>query len=213
MSNKKYLKPTYKHTGKMYGIVSLSTAPTKNKACLKRSKDNKSICYNCYSFKMMKQYNALNETLKTNYDILTESIITDEQIKNLYFINYRFIRLEAFGDLANITQAINYINIVNYYKDTNFAIWTKNPLIMAAALKQLGYTSKTGKPKNLQIILSSPLLNIRIDSPFWFVDKIFTVYDKETAKHININCGKKRCIDCLNCYKKGGKKYINEIKK
>ena len=42
--------------------------------------------------------------------------------------------------------------------------------------------------------------------------KTFTVWDKETAKTVNINCGDRKCIDCLACYKKNSKiTAINEI--
>jgi len=47
------------------------------------------------------------------------------------------------------------------------------------------------------------------------IDKIFNVVTPEYAANnpININCGKKNCRECLNCYKKDSPTIINEILK
>ena len=47
---------------------------------------------------------------------------------------------------------------------------------------------------------------------FWFIDHVFTVYDKNTIKenNIDINCGGKDCLGCQQCYHKGTEFYIRE---
>ena len=75
-------------------------------------------------------------------------------------------------------------------------------------------------------VASSPMVNevMQIPDDFkWFVDKVFTVFEKEYAKEhgIEINCGTwdtnsldHRCKLCLKCYTLDDKTYyINELKK
>ena len=98
----------------------------------------------------------------------------------------------------------------------NFTIWTKNPDIIDNVFKQ-GYT----KPKNLRIILSSPVINVLTDyiKIYSWCDSVFTVYTKEYASthNIVINCGGRSCATCTGgrCYFKGGchPVYINELLK
>ena len=55
----------------------------------------------------------------------------------------------------------------------HFALWTKNPWIIEDA-----FDASERKPSNLQIIYSSPCINDQADPGYDFIDKIFTVYDK-----------------------------------
>lgn len=70
------------------------------------------------------------------------------------------------------------------------------------------------KPSNLQIIQSTLKVN---DSPdevkYWFIDKVFTVFDEEYIEENNviINCGARSCRTCKRCYTPSeGIEYINE---
>lgn len=198
------------HTGKMSGLHSLSTSVNVNPYCIKRQMKGNSICAHCFSASMMKQYKQLNEVTTRNSEILTASILPDSVLP---FIPVRFFRFESFGDLINVNQVINYFNIAKKNPDTLCALWTKNPHIVAKAI-EMGHT----KPANLQIVLSSPFVNKPVKSTkYGFIDKIFTVYDKQTAKEVNINCGARSCLACGRCYRPnpdGSKiQYINEILK
>jgi hypothetical protein len=64
------------------------------------------------------------------------------------------------------------------------------------------------KPENLIIIKSSKYLNDISLS----LGKVFTVFTKEYIKenNVSINCGDKKCIDCLICYTQNNTKFINE---
>ena len=212
---KKSLINITKHGGKMAGIPSISTSCILNSRCQKRVSCNTSICHNCFAHSYMKFRKELREALERNFNILTERILTKEEIAALN-INVCFFRFESFGDLNNNIQLINYINICRYYKNTRFALWTKNIDILLSVFSQKKYR----KPRNLSLIISSPLLNVAF--PISFVEKInkvvhvdvvFTVYTKEFAINHNIviNCGAKHCLSCLQCYK-GHKEtiYINE---
>ena len=202
---KKSLVNVTKHSGKMEGIPSISTSCILNSRCQKRVSCDKSVCHNCFAHSYMKFRKELREALERNYHILTERLLTKEEIASLD-INASFFRLEAFGDLNNDIQLINYVNICRYYKNTHFALWTKNVDILIFVFSQKKYR----KPRNLSLIISSPLLNVAF--PLSFVEKVnstvhidvvFTVYSKEFTEknNISINCGAKHCLSCLQCYK------------
>lgn len=215
MEKKKSLVKVTTHGGKMTGIPSISTSCILNARCQKRVKCEKSICYNCYAHSYMSFRKSLKNAMEKNYHILTERLLTKNEIEELN-INSSFFRFESFGDLNNDIQLINYINICRYYKNTHFALWTKNVDILLSVFSQKKYR----KPKNLSLIVSSPLLNVAL--PLSFVEKvnkivhidaIFTVYNEDYAikKYININCGAKHCLSCLKCYKCHKETiYINE---
>lgn len=210
------IRITEKMTGKMQGFASLSTSPLFNPLCVKRAKNPDTICAHCYSVRMQKMYSALEAKLRINSELLSGSILSAEDFPaiNTETRYYKYFRLEAFGDLINEIHAINYFTFCNINPETNFTLWTKNPVFIDKAIKS-GYE----KPANLTIIFSSPYLNKTakeiIFDMFPFLDKIFTVYTKEEAKKENIviNCGAKKCATCLLCYKKNDVKEINELLK
>ena len=212
---KKSLINVTAHSGKMEGIPSISTSCILNARCQKRVNCNQSVCHNCFAHSYMNFRKGLREALERNFHILTERLLTKKEIGDLN-INSSFFRLEAFGDLNNNIQLINYINICKFYRYTRFALWTKNVDILLSVFSQKKYR----KPRNLSLIVSSPLLNVAL--PLSFVEKVnkvvhvdvvFTVYTKEFAEKHNIviNCGARHCLSCLQCYK-GHKEtiYINE---
>ena len=161
---------------------------------------------------MMKRYKNLNDALIRNAEILSTEILPFEVLP---LTPTRFFRFESFGDLLNEYQVINYFNICYKNPETRFALWTKNPRIIDKVLQN----SDLEKPENLQIVFSSPLINHQANpNPnFEFIDKVFTVYDKKTAKDVNINCGSRSCLSCGRCYRPNpnGEKiqFINEILK
>lgn len=198
---------TLNHTGKMEGMQSLSTSCICNKFCQVYSKDPKRICSKCYAQSQMKIYTNMQKCFERNTEILTTAIIPKEKIPTLNCLYFRF---EAFGDLNNTIQVINYFNICKKNKKVNFALWTKNAFLIDEVIKN-GYK----KPSNLQIILSSHYLNVQADNKYDFVDKVFTVYDKDFIEknNIKVNCGAKSCLNCHKCYIKSKVNIINEMLK
>ena len=195
---------TTKHTGKMAGMASISTAVTTNARCAKNAQIKGSICEKCFAARQMKIYPSMEKPMVENQRILTSDILPMEKlpvINNLYF------RFESFGDLNNDIQVINYFRICYKNPNVKFALWTKNPDYIAAAIDR-GYD----KPANLNIVLSSLFINKERKHKYSFVDKVFTVYDPQhIEKHsININCGAKNCFTCGLCYEKNGISVINE---
>lgn len=210
--NQYVLRITENHTGKMKGLQSLSTNAMENKQCNKNCLIDGAICQKCYARKMLKRYKTLYAKLTHNYNVATTQIIPIEYLPT---INALYFRFEAFGDLENEYQFINYLNICYKNQQTSFALWTKNPHIIDSVLNDMGYK----KPKNLNIIVSSLFINkewnykkLPYAKRYNFIDKIFTVYDKQYIKenNININCGALNCNTCLKCYTKNDIKIINE---
>ena len=195
---------TTKHSGKMSGMVSISTSVTTNERCKKNASIEGSICEKCFASKQMRVFPTMEKPMVENQRILTSSVLPMEllpTINNLYF------RFEAFGDLNNDIQVMNYFNLCYKNPKTNFALWTKNPDFIESAIKQ-GYK----KPENLNIVLSSLFINQERKSKYDFVDKIFTVYDPKYIEEneVSINCGSRNCFECGLCYEKNNVTIINE---
>lgn len=196
---------TVNHSGKMEGMVSISTSVTTNERCKKNAEIEGSICQKCFASKQMKVFPSMEKPMVENQRILTSEILP---LEKLPIINNLYFRFEAFGDLNNDIQVINYFNICYKNPKVKFALWTKNPDYIAKAIAK-GYT----KPENLNIVLSSLFINQERKNRYDFVDKIFTVYDKQAAKTVEINCGAKNCFTCGLCYEKNDVKHIREILK
>ena len=199
---------TLNHQGKMTGMMSLSTSCTCNTYCKERSENKNTVCSHCYAQRQMKIYKNLEKCLVKNTEILAGRVLDNRELP---VINALYFRLEAFGDLNNITQVINYFNLCKKNPGVRFALWTKNLWLIENVINH----AHINKPKNLNIIYSSPFLdesNEKIFVFYQFVDKVFTVYDKEFIKKndIEINCGAKNCLSCAMCYKKNKIKFINE---
>ena len=205
-NSKKYngLHFTTNHNGKMSGMASISTSVTTNERCKKNALIKGSICEKCFAAKQMKVFPTLESPLVKNQEILTSSILP---IELLPIINVLYFRFEAFGDLNNDVQVINYFNMCKKNPQTKFALWTKNPDYIAKAIKA-GHE----KPSNLIIVLSSLFINKERKTKYDFVDKIFTVYDSQyiNDNNVEINCGAKNCFSCGLCYNKNNVRIINE---
>lgn len=197
-----------RHTGKMEGLQSLSTSTLLNPNCLKYRKIEGSICSHCYAVAQLNRYAPQVKKLEKATALLSTDILPLEALPMITSLYFRF---EAFGDLINAIQVVNYFNIANKNPLVNFALWTKNPHIIAEAMKVYGIE----KPTNLNIIYSSIFLNdvnTAILKRYSFIDKVFTVYDKNTIenKNISVNCGALHCATCLKCYAKNDIKFISE---
>ena len=188
-------------SGKMAGIPSISTSVLDNPICQKRRLDPESICSKCFAANTAARYKSLAANLSSNLELLTGEILPLDVLPRFIPEFANIVRFESFGDLANVTHAINYINIAKVNPGVRFALWTKNITFLAKAIEQ------AGKPENLRIIYSSAYINRennaeKIKIAFPCVDAVFTVYDKSYIKEngTEINCGAKSCITCRNCY-------------
>lgn len=200
------------HSGKMSGVISISTSVALNERCQARAKDPESICHFCFAAAMLDQYSDLGAKLARNTDALTTEELATDDIPVINEEKWPLLRFESFGDLNNIVQVHNYFKIADVNSKCKAALWTKNPDLIDKAMKHYGLK----KPSNLVIIYSSPKVNepaADILKKYDFIDKVFTVYDKETAKGVNINCGARDCKKCGRCYTKRTGAMVNEILK
>lgn len=196
------------HTGKMTGINSIGTTCANNPHCIKRRENGDSICSHCYAATYMKMRKSLQKRLEDNAEILTTRLLSGNEIP---VTNAGVFRFESFGDLHNATHLANFVLICERNPFTKFGLWTKNIWILDELFNENGIA----KPKNLSIVVSSPLLNKQMEldkEKYWMVDHVFTVYDKGTiAKDkVEINCGAKNCLGCQTCYHQGTDFYVRE---
>lgn len=199
------------HEGKMEFIKSISTSSATNPHCIERRKNNESVCAHCYAETYLKMRPSLRNRLEENSKILSTELLKEEGLPTINALIYRF---ESFGDLINSTHLKNFIRIAKYNSGTKFALWTKNLWILDEVFNK----EKVSKPKNLTIVVSSPLVNRTMEldlNKYWMISHVFTVYDKEFAKEhkIGINCGARNCFKCQKCYRSYNNFYINEILK
>ena len=200
---------TTNHNDKMHGVSSLSTSPLCNSLCKSRTRVDGMICAHCYSMVMQKRFAGLRSALEQNSTVLASYLFEPDEMP-LLFSETGYFRFEAFGDLINETQVANYFNMARYNPQMRCALWTKNPWIIAKAIRLYGLK----KPANLTIIGSSYYLNKPMSfEAFPFIDKVFTVYDKEHAASVEINCGGRSCADCGRCYENKGGREVSELLK
>lgn len=191
-----------KMTGKMEDIPAINTNTLTNEFCKKmRKKDT--ICKNCYSFSML-------ETFRSNCVDSWESngrILSDSKLPNCVLprMNAAFVRFSAHGELINNFHLINLFAICKKNPYTRFALWTKRKDIVRQVISD-GYEI----PNNLVMVYSNHRVNdIQISPPKNF-DIIFNVV--ENIDDERINCGTKKCIDCLACYTKSETVIVEALK-
>lgn len=204
---------------KLEGISSISSSVHDNCFCKARMMLQDCICMYCYAYNQQAYQTGLKEHNIINGLVLRNVLIPVKAFKKLMIV-FPYLRIESFGDVANVTQARNYIRIIKAFPEKRCAIWSKNIAIYEQAFKL------EGKPRNTTYVHSSRALNKPDDidlNRYDFVDHIFTVYTKRYIKKHNvvINCGGKKCMECIkqrkNCYfrlnDRNNTLYINEEKK
>lgn len=190
-------------SGKMDGVLSLSTLVAANERCAKNAAIKGSICEHCFARKTVKAYKGLNKNLQDNYNVLTSKVIPADKwpVFDPSDLDGMF-RIESFGDVANAIQVINYFNLAERNPGVTFTAWTKSPDIYRAAI-MMGHA----KPANFILIKSSLFIDRETRCNYDFIDKTFTVYSAERAAAEPdgfINCGARSCRDCKRCYRNAG---------
>lgn len=205
-STKNYLLKITKHTGKMQGINSLSTYKYICDTCMQLKDNKKLICNKCYADRTLAQYKQLAPALIYNTLLLKYTQLSARQLP---VINDLYFRFESFADLQNIQHLRNLYKIARFNPRCHFALWTKNYKLLM----------QEKAPRNVNIILSSPLLNAVLPAQLRDIVKrktsaknikVFSVYDGDNIKAAGQNCAQK-CLTCLKCYKASDKTiFINE---
>lgn len=189
------------HNAKMSSMISYSTFVGLNKFCQARRKKGCSVCAHCFAARQTKTYKDQASKLKRAHAIAT---MCEWAIEDIPIIpdNYKYFRLESFGDINNVLQVRNYNTLANalMVQGVKVTLWSKNPGIIQAAINDSMQLSD-----NLIIGLSSLELNKpEIDKArkYSFIKFLFTVFTDEYIEqhNIDINCGGRHCLSCLNCY-------------
>lgn len=194
--------------GKMEGIPAISTSCKLNPYCAARAKDPNSICYYCYAQKTLNCRKSTAENVAENNAVLAE--VLPLEVLPRFKKTVSIVRFEAFGDLFNEAQAINYFNIAAVNPHVHFALWTKNKGIYRRAVE-----AYSGKPENLMAVYSASKVNEPEPLPPYF-DKVFTVWTDENtcnADGFEINCGARACGECGECYLDDLIAAVNELLK
>lgn len=205
--------------GKLKGITGITTHYGECEFCKKMQKDKKNVCKFCYA-KDIDKRNWIDAIAhyKENTKILSEHMYRSD-IPNLMFDNAgtNIVRYDTHGEMPNLECFINFCKIARANYRFRFALWTKRTDLLIEAAEKGIIT-----PKNVCIVVSSIKLNESISQEMLdklqkagvHVDTVFTVYsDKYIKEHdIKINCGNRRCSQCMKCYTHHNKqiKYINE---
>lgn len=194
---------TEKHSGKMSGMVSMSTACKANKYCKARMNLENYICFYCFAEEQLNNYGIdMLKPFLYNIWMLNRFQLSADILP---LLNNRLFRLESFGDVLTIGHELNYIRFMNKNPKTVIAQWTKNPNIVSQALEIVE------KPKNMIFIYSNPIIDrlmklADIVKRFPLVDKVFNVVSEKyaLANNIKFTCGARHCLTCENCYTFGG---------
>lgn len=195
-----------KLTAKMKNMKAISTSCVENHFCKCRMENPDLICSHCFARGIMINYAAAGEHGAQNADLLANHIVPAELLPR-FNKTVEIIRIEATGDVATVTHAINYIRIAQANPHVIFAWWSKNPGLIDKAIKL------AGRPENVVFIASSPRLNEQERIRYSWIDKVFTVYDADHAAGVEINCGARDCFKCRRCYSRDTERIINELLK
>lgn len=206
------LKITKQMGGKMKGFWSINTSPLDNPFCVAMAKTN-AVCAKCYSQRLEKMYGSVEcighgtgkvKAWVDNGVILSGRLLKDNEIP--LYPKRGLMRFSSHGELFNKTHLHNLIAITEANPQAYHALWTKRLDLTRSGVKRL---------ENLQYIYSVPELNKENTPIPKGFDKVFAVFDKKYAKkeNVQINCGGKKCMDCLICYAPYKEARINELLK
>lgn len=191
------------------------------------------ICSICFAIKYMIHQPSVRVAYHRNSEVLKAGDLSNlecnaialEMVSALQKNETHKIRLEAFGDISNVSQAFNYLRICSgvYSFKGNYkiqiALWTKNPDILLKAWDLLTDKERANIRKVLSVVLSSVFVNIpisdkvvsKVETALGMPVKVFTV-EIEESEHTN--CGARCCDKCGLCYNAyNGVRHIFEVVK
>ena len=191
-----------KMSGKLEGITGINTNPLNNDYCKANNNTihKNHICKHCYSCYMLNTFRkSCINAFQHNNDILS---MEQSDLSFIPRIKTELCRIHAHGELINDNHLINLIRICRANQDTIFTLFTKRLDIVNHTIEWMG------KPKNLVIVFSNPIIDMPIMSfdkyIYRYIDKIFNVVTKLNGILLiddNIRfCKGKKCNNCRECY-------------
>ena len=180
-------------SGKLDSIKSINTNTVTNDFCIKmnKAKDTNIICTKCYSHAMLKTFRKnCQPSFQRNSDLLSTRVLEQEELP---LILDAFFRFDSHGELINVTNLINYVNITKKHPHCSFGLWTKRKDIINR------YFKDNDCPPNLILIYSNPKIsNILSKPPKHFHRTFNNVLEHEEVERQN--CTGQQCKNCLLCY-------------
>jgi hypothetical protein len=180
-------------SGKLDSIKSINTNTVTNDFCIKmnKAKDTNIICTKCYSHAMLKTFRKnCQPSFQRNSDLLSTRVLEQEELP---LILDAFFRFDSHGELINVTNLINYVNIAKKNPHCSFGLWTKRKDIINR------YFKDNDCPPNLILIYSNPKIsNILSKPPKHFHRTFNNVLEHEEVERQN--CTGQQCKNCLLCY-------------
>jgi hypothetical protein len=201
--------------GKLQGIAGVNTSALDNPFCAHMTKNPKSVCAKCYSIRMLESYRKnCRAAFQKNAEILANDLLYEEEIKPCKK-DKTAIRFSAHGELYNLCHLYNCFQIAKVNSDKICTLFTKR-------IDLLKQTTKSEIPDNMIIVYSNPLIDNPLSEDYikeleliCHINKVFNVFTKDYAMNngISINCGSKKCKDCMVCYSHNNINVINELVK
>lgn len=191
-----------KMSGKLDGVVGVSTNPLINSFCEKMQNVDGAICQKCYSCRLLTTVRKTALTSWTANTVVLVSGIIDE--KDLPVIpSGSTVRFNPHGELQNDVMMQNFINLANLNPDSKFLLFTKRYGIIRRFKDKI--------PSNMAVVASAYYVDKPTDIIPDGFDGIFNVVTDDYAKlnKITVNCPLK-CFSCQKCWQKGKKTVIYE---
>ena len=182
-----------KMTGKLDGFKAINTNTVTNDFCIKmhKAKNSKIICTKCYSHAMLEGVRKnCQPSFQRNSDLLSTRVLEQEELPLLLDA---YLRFDAHGELINVTNLINYVNIAKKNPHCSFGLWTKRKDLVNK------YFNANDCPPNLILIYSNPYISQILSRPPKHFHRTFNnVLEHEEVERQN--CTGQQCKNCLLCY-------------
>lgn len=194
--------PSFHDSGKIEGIYSYDSSCHGCAFCVNAINHAKKnpllICGGCYADSQGNRWKVVKDSHALNAVIMSEFIFPLHVLASLPATYYN--RFNSDGDVTGLNMAINYLNIARSHPYAKLTMWAKNvgPVIKAIDM--------TGKPENVRLIQSGPVLNLKVRKLAKYFDHSFTVYitEDDVQKAIatgSASCNGKKCKECgYACY-------------
>lgn len=199
--DEKFRVTTSKMTGKLAGIVGISTNPLANPFCKSMQNVEGAVCQNCYSCRMLLSSRKQAITAWTaNTVALSDDNLSDEMLPSIP--DGAYVRFNPHGEITSEAMVRNFFRIARRNPTAHFVLFTKRYELVRRCADE--------KPSNVALVASAYHLNKPVDSVEGF-DTVFRVFTPEYADShgIKINCPL-RCNDCKKCWSTDGGQVINE---
>lgn len=121
-------KITRECSGKMAGLAAMSTSAAVNPRCKAMAENPKFICYHCYARQLMGYRKSCATRFGLNYEAASKEVWKWVPDLGAFMWNrmVKVMRVEEFGDIGTVVQAINYLLVILANPDIIFGWWTKH---------------------------------------------------------------------------------------